>query len=227
MNITWDSSSIASASIFSCLGILCQSFSFKKFPFSIQFPVLSHQPQIAVTCSPGPLLPHSLRNFTSSSSTFAPTLPFLVRDWDTMSDHGDSTSRPDEPLDLVRLCLDEIVFVKLRGDRELQGRLHVCANRPNPSYSPLPEFPSAKYKIWDALAEEIQKKEEGTRLILALNRHTIPTVISSSAMWPKQSTKWRKNQTMRKLPLISRYTLFLTFFNSNHPTPFPALPTIP
>ena len=32
-----------------------------------------------------------------------------------------------EPLDLVRLSLDEIVFVKLRGDRELKGRLHVCS----------------------------------------------------------------------------------------------------
>lgn len=30
-----------------------------------------------------------------------------------------------EPLELVKLCLDERVFVKLRGDRELQGRLHV------------------------------------------------------------------------------------------------------
>lgn len=30
-----------------------------------------------------------------------------------------------EPLDLVRLCLDEVVSVKLRGDRELRGRLHV------------------------------------------------------------------------------------------------------
>lgn len=30
-----------------------------------------------------------------------------------------------EPLDLVRLSLDEVVFVKLRGDRELRGRLHV------------------------------------------------------------------------------------------------------
>lgn len=30
-----------------------------------------------------------------------------------------------EPLDLVRLSLDEIVVVKLRGDRELKGRLHV------------------------------------------------------------------------------------------------------
>jgi U6 snRNA-associated Sm-like protein LSm3 len=30
-----------------------------------------------------------------------------------------------EPLDLVRLLLDEVVFVKLRGDRELKGRLFV------------------------------------------------------------------------------------------------------
>ena len=30
-----------------------------------------------------------------------------------------------EPLDLVRLCIDEIVIIKLRGDRELKGRLHV------------------------------------------------------------------------------------------------------
>lgn len=36
----------------------------------------------------------------------------------------------NEPLDLVRLCLDEVVFVKLRGDRELQGRLHVSSCAP-------------------------------------------------------------------------------------------------
>lgn len=30
-----------------------------------------------------------------------------------------------EPLDLVKLCLEERVFVKLRGDRELKGKLHV------------------------------------------------------------------------------------------------------
>ncbi|KAI1908632.1 U4/U6-U5 snRNP complex subunit lsm3 [Ophidiomyces ophidiicola] len=38
-------------------------------------------------------------------------------------DDGPATS-VSEPLDLVRLSLDEIVFVKLRGDRELRGRLH-------------------------------------------------------------------------------------------------------
>ncbi|KAJ2842586.1 U4/U6-U5 snRNP complex subunit lsm3 [Coemansia brasiliensis] len=30
----------------------------------------------------------------------------------------------EEPLDLVRLSLDERIYVKLRGDRELYGRLH-------------------------------------------------------------------------------------------------------
>ncbi|KAE8444933.1 U4/U6-U5 snRNP complex subunit lsm3 [Mollisiaceae sp. DMI_Dod_QoI] len=41
-----------------------------------------------------------------------------------MADVDDGASAPAEPMDLVRLCLDEIVFVKLRGDRELKGRLH-------------------------------------------------------------------------------------------------------
>ena len=31
----------------------------------------------------------------------------------------------EEPLDLVRLSLDERIFVKLRNSRELKGRLHV------------------------------------------------------------------------------------------------------
>lgn len=42
-----------------------------------------------------------------------------------MADQGDENNSVSEPLDLVRLSLDEIVFVKLRGDRELKGRLHV------------------------------------------------------------------------------------------------------
>ena len=43
-----------------------------------------------------------------------------------MADVDEGRGGPiDEPLDLVRLSLDEIVFVKLRGDRELKGRLHV------------------------------------------------------------------------------------------------------
>lgn len=42
-----------------------------------------------------------------------------------MADTADETSHVSEPLDLVRLLLNEVVFVKLRGDRELKGKLHV------------------------------------------------------------------------------------------------------
>ena len=31
----------------------------------------------------------------------------------------------EEPLDLVRLSLDEVILVKCRGGRELRGKLHV------------------------------------------------------------------------------------------------------
>jgi hypothetical protein len=34
-------------------------------------------------------------------------------------------SAPVEPFDLIRVSLSERVFVKLRGDRELRGVLHV------------------------------------------------------------------------------------------------------
>ena len=41
-----------------------------------------------------------------------------------MADNAD-IGAVEEPLDLVRLSLDERIYVKLRGDRELRGILHV------------------------------------------------------------------------------------------------------
>ncbi|KAG8631128.1 hypothetical protein KVT40_000268 [Elsinoe batatas] len=42
-----------------------------------------------------------------------------------MADADDGAANPvNEPLDLVRLSVNEVVFVKLRGDREVVGRLH-------------------------------------------------------------------------------------------------------
>eukprot|EP00850_Spirogloea_muscicola_P019231 SM000186S04149 [mRNA] locus=s186:120812:121930:- [translate_table: standard] len=37
---------------------------------------------------------------------------------------GEEDSAVKEPLDLIRLSLDERIYVKLRGDRELRGKLH-------------------------------------------------------------------------------------------------------
>ncbi|KAJ2083698.1 U4/U6-U5 snRNP complex subunit lsm3, partial [Coemansia sp. S100] len=42
----------------------------------------------------------------------------------TTTGPASSFSMVEEPLDLVRLSLDERIYVKLRGDRELRGRLH-------------------------------------------------------------------------------------------------------
>lgn len=37
-------------------------------------------------------------------------------------------SNVDEPLDLLRLSLDERIYVKMRGDRDLRGKLHVSGH---------------------------------------------------------------------------------------------------
>ncbi|EKX46971.1 hypothetical protein GUITHDRAFT_70214 [Guillardia theta CCMP2712] len=37
---------------------------------------------------------------------------------------GKGGTNVDEPLDLLRLSLDERIYVKMRGDRELRGKLH-------------------------------------------------------------------------------------------------------
>lgn len=50
-----------------------------------------------------------------------------------MADVGDGDQAAvSEPLDLVRLSINEVVFVKLRGDRELNGRLHVSSHSASP-----------------------------------------------------------------------------------------------
>jgi len=46
----------------------------------------------------------------------------LSRQNESMQQEGATV---EEPLDLIRLSLDEKIYVKLRGDRELRGKLHV------------------------------------------------------------------------------------------------------
>lgn len=38
------------------------------------------------------------------------------------------SSSVEEPLDLIRLSLDERIYVKCRGERELRGKLHVSVH---------------------------------------------------------------------------------------------------
>lgn len=38
---------------------------------------------------------------------------------------GEEEATVKEPLDLIKLSIDERIYVKCRGERELRGRLHV------------------------------------------------------------------------------------------------------
>jgi U6 snRNA-associated Sm-like protein LSm3 len=53
----------------------------------------------------------------------APDLKIKERKKKRMASEEESAVK--EPLDLIRLSLDERIYVKLRSDRELRGKLHV------------------------------------------------------------------------------------------------------
>jgi U6 snRNA-associated Sm-like protein LSm3 len=83
-----------------------------------------------------------------------------------MADTGEEgNGSVSEPLDLVRLSLDEIVFVKLRGDRELKGRLHVG---PRLSKEPL--------KAFQLSADTLQAYDSHCNLVLGDVEETIYTI---------------------------------------------------
>jgi hypothetical protein len=79
-------------------------------------------------CLPYRILLVEIARAIASTFTFFPlNQPKVLRFTIAMADTADEGANAvSEPLDLVRLSLDEIVFVRLRGDRELKGRLHVC-----------------------------------------------------------------------------------------------------
>jgi small nuclear ribonucleoprotein (snRNP)-like protein len=101
-----------------------------------------------------------------------------------MADVGEETSHVAEPLDLVRLLLNEVVFVKLRGDRELKGKLHVC-----PLFESLILFPKSVADGFDRL--------------------TIVTATWCWARWKRPSTP----STMRRRRATkSRYAIEIGLF---------------
>lgn len=53
----------------------------------------------------------------------------------------------EEPLDLIRLSLDERVFIKCRGDRELRGRLHAYDQHMNMVLSEVEEVAYVKEDV--------------------------------------------------------------------------------
>ena len=92
------------------------------------------------------------------------------------------SSHVSEPLDLVRLLLDEVVFVKLRGDRELKGRLHVCL------FLLLP--------VGMCLVEREREREREWRADGGGGRHMIAIVTSC---WAMLRRRCMRQMTMRRM----------------------------
>ncbi|ORY68536.1 uncharacterized protein BCR38DRAFT_482023 [Pseudomassariella vexata] len=78
-----------------------------------------------------------------------------------------------EPLDLVRLCLNEEVYVKLRGDRELKGRLHAYDSHMNLVLSDVEE---TIYVVDD------EENDEGDEKIRVEDDQEIKSVTKKSEM---------------------------------------------
>mmetsp|Transcript_17562 Transcript_17562/g.35919 ORF Transcript_17562/g.35919 Transcript_17562/m.35919 type:complete len:110 (-) Transcript_17562:198-527(-) len=83
-----------------------------------------------------------------------------------------------EPLDLIRLSLDETVYVKLKGERELKGRLHAYDQHLNMILGDVEETVTVT-EIDDETYEEILKNETRKRAFLFV-RGDVVTLISPS-----------------------------------------------
>ena len=64
-----------------------------------------------------------IRDLTSSTDPQGIQWPHVQN---KMAEEEAPVNTVEEPLDLIRLSLDERIYVKLRNDRELRGKLHVC-----------------------------------------------------------------------------------------------------
>ncbi|XP_009282822.1 PREDICTED: U6 snRNA-associated Sm-like protein LSm3 [Aptenodytes forsteri] len=93
-----------------------------------------HSPSSSFGSSRGaPSLPERLlaggsgKAFPAAAGPALPPLPaFPPRAWGNLRGWTgqQTTNTVEEPLDLIRLSLDERIYVKMRNDRELRGRLH-------------------------------------------------------------------------------------------------------
>ncbi|ODV82987.1 hypothetical protein CANARDRAFT_30454 [[Candida] arabinofermentans NRRL YB-2248] len=75
------------------------------------------------------------------------------------------TSTPvpsSEPLDLIKLCLDEQIFVKLRGSREMIGKLHAYDSHCNMVLSDAVE---TIYYVHDSQSGEIKSKTKKSEMV--------------------------------------------------------------
>lgn len=128
-----------------------------------------------------------------------------------------TTNTVEEPLDLIRLSLDERIYVKMRNDRELRGRLHV---------SLVLGFVVWVLQVWPWPLGRLFKSKHFNffwsvfvlfyftlLFVLVCPRLTISTWTWSLVMWRR---RWRQWRSMRR-PMKNSTRCHIIFF----PVPMP------
>lgn len=105
----------------------------------------------------------------------------------------------EEPLDLVRLSLDERIFVKLRNSRELKGRLHV----------------SIKVRMYS------ERSWESASVFFRL-RHTINIWTWFWVKWRRSLPPW--NWMKKRLRRFTKWAEEISYSYKALNLPFPLLP---
>ena len=85
-----------------------------------------------------------------------------------------------EPLDLIRLSLDEKIYVKLRHDREIKGRLHVCIcllGSSNRMYAHVAECGCAVWQAYDQHLNMILGDVEETITSIEIDDETYEEIV--------------------------------------------------
>mmetsp|Transcript_126164 Transcript_126164/g.299580 ORF Transcript_126164/g.299580 Transcript_126164/m.299580 type:complete len:96 (-) Transcript_126164:125-412(-) len=78
---------------------------------------------------------------------------------------AEGLSSIEEPLDMIRLNLDERIFVKCRGDREIRGRLHAFDQHLNMVLSEVEEISYVREEVPGKEEPEIKANRRGIEMI--------------------------------------------------------------
>ena len=80
----------------------------------------------------------------------------------------------ESPLDLIRLSIDERIFVKCRGDRELRGKLHAFDQHLNLVLGDVEESVTTR-----EIDEETEEELVRVRFVICFTRTTLLDCVSS------------------------------------------------
>ncbi|KAJ7354878.1 U4/U6-U5 snRNP complex subunit lsm3 [Desmophyllum pertusum] len=94
----------------------------------------------------------------------------------------------EEPLDLIRLSLDERIYVKLRNDRELRGKLHAYDQHLNMILSEVEETITT-VEIDEETFEELFKTTKRSIPMLFVRGDGVILVSAAVTRWTVKSTR--------------------------------------